>query len=83
MCRPAPVHWFLGQKFDLADQEALLVGELVIVGAVFQKFGQESKESVAIVDKNPLDGHRFVRIGHEYLCWSVACSFPLDRRRIP
>lgn len=52
----------LGQQLDLAHQEALLVGELVVIGTILKESGEEFQQAIPVVDQNPLHGHRFVRI---------------------
>lgn len=58
---------FIGEFLNLADQEALLVRELVVLRPVFEELGQESQKSVPIVDEDSLHLHRFVWVGDEYL----------------
>ena len=61
------------QHFDLPDEEALLIVELVVVRSVVQKSRQEPEQPVAVVDEHALDRHRFVWIGDKHL---YLLSFP-------
>lgn len=55
------------QKFNLADQETLLISELIVIRSIFKEFGQKPQQSVPIVDEYPLDGHGFVWVGDKHL----------------
>lgn len=55
------------KKLNLPDKKSLLIGELVVVGAVFKEFRQELKQPIPIIYQNPLYGHRFVRVCDKYL----------------
>jgi hypothetical protein len=60
-----------GQLFDLPYQEALLVYELLVLGAVVEEVGQEAQQLLAVADQNALHRYRLVGVGDEDLCMSV------------
>ena len=47
----------LGQQLNLAHQEALLIGKLVVIGTILKEFGEEFQQAIPVVDQNPLHGH--------------------------
>lgn len=49
--------WLTRKKLDLPNKKSLFIGELVVVGAILEKFRQELEQSVPIVDKDPLHSH--------------------------
>jgi len=53
--------------FNLPYQEAFLVDELVVLGAIFEKRGEKPQELFAVADENALDSDGFVRIRHKNL----------------
>ena len=55
------------QLFNLPYQEAFLVDELVVLGAIFEKRGEKPQELFAVADENALDSDGFVRIRHKNL----------------
>ena len=55
------------KKLNLPDKKSLLIGELVVVGAILEEFRQELEQSVPVIYQNPLYGHRFLRVCDKHL----------------
>lgn len=76
-CPPRRINRLIREKLDLPHQEALLVRELVVLGAVPEEVRQELQQTSTVFDQDMLDRDGFVGIGHKDL---LVSGIPLNRQ---
>lgn len=67
LLRGRRINRLIRQELDLAQQETLLVIELVVLRAILEEPRQEFQQPLAVVDEKTLHLHGLVRIRNEYL----------------